>query len=1401
MGMRREDYAPLAVQDDLTGLHNRRSLLQVLKNRDGQQRAALVLFDFEEFRTLNEALTRARGGQFLRDFADRLRLATGPGDLVARYGGDSFALFLPGRSREEASALVEQFIDSLGEPPLLSPAEKLKANPAISAGVAAFPDDGVTTEAVLAAAARALFGGRRAGGKRVGVSGKLDESHVAERRSLDGLPCATYEGRTVELESADKLIDELRNRKSTLLLVEGEPGAGKSRFLREIARKAGRAAIQCLHLTGAASRKQISGGAFLAAVNRHYAAKPDAVQGLQKRFNAAQRALLAELVPSLAALRPEKPAATTSDQALLEETLKQMYAVLAGQGPFLLLVDEAHHVDRGTLDLIRSLVDDPQFSCGAALVITGEARSLRPERDRSLVQFIVDFTRTLKMRTVSLGPLQMAELLRMVDSILPAAKLPGGFAESLAKASQGNPLYLTEVVRSMVLRRRVQKTGAESWKVTPIERADLPPTVDEVLRMVFEALPPETRELTGRAAVLGAQFDLQTLQETLGQHEATVQDEIDLAAGAGVIRPIPEGGADDWEFASGHARDARYRMLTEDSKLRIHRRASAVLRLRAVDQPGMRAEMVFHAQVARGAYELAEVEESTEPARPSRSARLEEAKDPLTPEVMETAFAFLDALKACVRIRRIYPQWKQIAETYRDRAWKAWTALSKKAPRVTYSTAPRELRVNGTAHAVDSASELPELRLLLVDRLVGSLTLQNDLEERELDGLIGGLAAPMDKTIVPSDFWDHLMEKEGLIHLDIVQRRYIAKEGETAALRLSGLAPERLLRGEDLKLFWRSMRFLKGAAENLRLYPPGQELSDAAFLAAATAVEELLDETGRITVARADTGLLVNGLAAAADEAPDVATFLGDELRTKKLRSFSLMAGAPQDEIRVLVSVLAVADVVTAEGIIAATRTRHLAFKVQEEGITHERISDMHLPTVSRPSDDAAGLEDESEPIPIGPVRAQSPAYLVIRVDLRARACLVSPIDYFLSERSEKELPLMIETLRFGDLGDLADALVNRLAVCLGEKEATWRRRAILMTTRLLGDATGESRDKLISTFREPLQACLLEETDKDALRLLTETVRIWSKGALEARRLPLFAGFLQAAVKPKLDSPATSREFKIGLQSKLQTLSADGGGDPALEMLRTSPAPLRHMAIQILSVLGSPMIPALIEIVLTHPSSDTRRAAAIALKEIGGTAQQDLSRNVKEGAPTLPTVRALEVLELAGPGNIATPVYEALRHVDPKVPQEAIKLVKRVERPVAVATLRWVLMKDDFKVRSVALDLVREMKINDLAGDVARLMQDPADEALLKAACRTLAVVPTPSAIPHLRRIFDQKAKAFGIVKGMSDEVRALAVAAATAIDHDEARAITTQALKDKSQVVRDAAVPKTGRGRTTKF
>jgi hypothetical protein len=69
---------------------------------------------------------------------------------------------------------------------------------------------------------------------------------------------------------------------------------------------------------------------------------------------------------------------------------------------------------------------------------------------------------------------------------------------------------------------------------------------------------------------------------------------------------------------------------------------------------------------------------------------------------------------------------------------------------------------------------------------------------------------------------------------------------------------------------------------------------------------------------------------------------------------------------------------------------------------------------------------------------------------------------------------------------------------------------------------------------------------------------------------------------------------------------------------------------------------------------------------------------------------------------------------------------------------------------------------------------------------------VPTPLALPHLKRIFEQRPRAFGIVRGLADETRALAVAVAAGMDHDEARELLANAARDKSALVRDAAVSK---------
>ena len=78
-------------------------------------------------------------------------------DTPARYGGDEFALVLPEAGREVAARVVSRIRERLA-------AEKEEPALSVSAGVAAFPEDGDTAEKLLGAADRALYGMKNRGG-------------------------------------------------------------------------------------------------------------------------------------------------------------------------------------------------------------------------------------------------------------------------------------------------------------------------------------------------------------------------------------------------------------------------------------------------------------------------------------------------------------------------------------------------------------------------------------------------------------------------------------------------------------------------------------------------------------------------------------------------------------------------------------------------------------------------------------------------------------------------------------------------------------------------------------------------------------------------------------------------------------------------------------------------------------------------------------------------------------------------------------------------------------------------------------------------------------------------------------------------------------------------------------
>jgi diguanylate cyclase (GGDEF)-like protein len=128
--------------DELTGLANRRGFNEVveraLANRSPGGRLALLVIDLDDFKAVNDARGHHEGDELLRQVAPRLRQAIRGGDLVARIGGDEFAVLLPDADGALAASVAERVRAGFRRPFPLGSRDLVIS---VSVGIALVPDD------------------------------------------------------------------------------------------------------------------------------------------------------------------------------------------------------------------------------------------------------------------------------------------------------------------------------------------------------------------------------------------------------------------------------------------------------------------------------------------------------------------------------------------------------------------------------------------------------------------------------------------------------------------------------------------------------------------------------------------------------------------------------------------------------------------------------------------------------------------------------------------------------------------------------------------------------------------------------------------------------------------------------------------------------------------------------------------------------------------------------------------------------------------------------------------------------------------------------------------------------------------------------------------------------------
>lgn len=172
-----------SVMDSMTGLHNRRYALprlnRMIRNcADVGDSLALMLVDLDHFKQVNDRHGHLAGDAVLIETARRLRSQTGPGDLLARLGGEEFLIALPSVTAEQAQKVAQQVCGRINGTPFAVPglAEPIPVTTSIGVVVGPCDDgsaglsDSACAEALIARADRALYQAKHAGRNQVTLS-------------------------------------------------------------------------------------------------------------------------------------------------------------------------------------------------------------------------------------------------------------------------------------------------------------------------------------------------------------------------------------------------------------------------------------------------------------------------------------------------------------------------------------------------------------------------------------------------------------------------------------------------------------------------------------------------------------------------------------------------------------------------------------------------------------------------------------------------------------------------------------------------------------------------------------------------------------------------------------------------------------------------------------------------------------------------------------------------------------------------------------------------------------------------------------------------------------------------------------------------------------------------------
>jgi DNA-binding SARP family transcriptional activator len=376
-------------------------------------------------------------------------------------------------------------------------------------------------------------------------------------------PSAPVIGRETEWARMQAVWQTALDGRARLLLLTGEAGIGKTRLLEDLLSWASRqgVATAVAHCYGA------EGALAYAPVTTWL--RSDALQRRLIYLEPAWLREVARLIPDALARRPDLAQADPLTEPWQRQRLFEALAraMLAGERPLLLAIDDLQWCDRDTLQWLHFLV---RYEPRAPLLVAATVRDGEAGGDRPLAALLDDLRRGGQLTELPLRRLNPAETAALANN-LAGRPVVDEEANNLYAETEGNPLFVVETVRAG-LARQAQSEGTQEG--SPARAAHMPPGIAAAIGQRLSQLRPSARELLEVAAVIGRSFTVGVLARAAAGDEAALVRGLDELWQRRIVR---EHGVDAYDFSHDKLRAVAYAELSPVRQRRLQRRVAEAL--------------------------------------------------------------------------------------------------------------------------------------------------------------------------------------------------------------------------------------------------------------------------------------------------------------------------------------------------------------------------------------------------------------------------------------------------------------------------------------------------------------------------------------------------------------------------------------------------------------------------------------------------------------------------------------------------------------------------------------------------------------------------------------------------------------------------------------------------------